>query len=236
MIALTAIIALATGANVWIFYLESEGTGRQIDKLSFKAGGIVDSMNKAISSNRDALTKAFEANMEAVKAAERQSKSTLDAARDMSRTDQRAWMDMIINAPPTFQEDRPFSASAEMKNLGKTPAKNIKFGYLFEGVLPSANPVFDDKRLGFVNSGMLPPQGPATLPIEITPGKPDELLGIGRFEAIRDGKIVVYYWGRINYDDVFGYPHWLQFCYIYNVPHRRFDLTSIHNDIDKENR
>src|SRR5260370_32733020 len=44
MIVLTGIIAVATGLNVWIFYLESESTGKQIDKLSGKAEGIVTSM------------------------------------------------------------------------------------------------------------------------------------------------------------------------------------------------
>src|ERR1043166_8732647 len=47
MVWLTAIIAFATIVNVGIFYLESESTGKQIDKLSDKAGGIVDSMNRA---------------------------------------------------------------------------------------------------------------------------------------------------------------------------------------------
>src|SRR5258708_31248547 len=62
MIVLTGIIAVATGWNVWIFYLESESTGKQIDKLSDKAGGVVDSMNHALADNRDALSKALEAN------------------------------------------------------------------------------------------------------------------------------------------------------------------------------
>jgi hypothetical protein len=165
-----------------------------------------------------------------------QAKSGLDASIAASRTDQRAWIDMIIYPPPNFQEDKPFTTAAEMKNLGKTPARNIMFGYFFEGIPPTKNPIFDDSRLKFIHAGLLPPQGPSLLPVEITPEQPNELLGKPRYEAIRKGELVVYFWGLINYDDVFGFHHWLKFCYIYNAAHQRFNLVSTHNGIDEENR
>ena len=62
MVVLTGIIAAATIVNIGIFYLESEDTATQIKKLSEKAGGIVDSMNTALSDNRDAISKAFNFN------------------------------------------------------------------------------------------------------------------------------------------------------------------------------
>ncbi len=210
IVLLTAVIAFWAGMT----WLEIHGAGKQTDRI--------------ISAD-ERMAKAMEDSVG-------QAKQGLDVSIEASRTDQRAWMDMIINAPPNFQEDRPFTTSAQMKNLGKTPAKRIMLGYIFEGITPSTNPLFDDHRLKFINAGMLPPQGPATLSVEITPGKPDELLGKGRFEAIREGKIVVYYWGLITYDDVFGFHHWLKFCYIYNVAHRRFDLVATHNAIDDETR
>ena len=40
MSILTLLIFLATAANVWVFYLESEDTSRQMKALTDKAGGI----------------------------------------------------------------------------------------------------------------------------------------------------------------------------------------------------
>ncbi len=70
MTRLTAIIAFATAINVIVFYLESESTSKQIDKLTDKAGEIVDSMNTALSDSREAISKAFGEN-----------KAALDASR-----------------------------------------------------------------------------------------------------------------------------------------------------------
>ena len=82
MVWLTAIIAFATIVNAGIFYLESEATGKQIDKLSDKAGGIVGAMNSALSDSRTAITKAFEQNKAALDASTEQSGKALNASID----------------------------------------------------------------------------------------------------------------------------------------------------------
>jgi hypothetical protein len=80
MSVLTLLIFLATAANVWVFYLESEDTSKKMETLSGKAGEIFGTMNTALSNNQDAIAKAFEANRKAVEASERQSKASLSAA------------------------------------------------------------------------------------------------------------------------------------------------------------
>jgi hypothetical protein len=124
MVILTAIIALATGANVWIFYLESESTGKQIDKLTDKAGGIVDSMNHALSDNRDALSKAFEANRNALIANENQAKTALDASVKASNLQLRPY---LVAAELEWVDRNPASvngfryANVRFRNTGQNP-------------------------------------------------------------------------------------------------------------------
>ena len=166
-------------------------------------------------------------------ASEKQSKAALDASIGMARTDQRAWLDLTIAPPTYFASGKPFATTAELKNLGKTPAKNISVAYLFLGAEKPYNITVDDAKLPTVKFGMLPPQGPAGFPVEITPGKPEEALTELRYEAIRSGNIEVFSWGLIKYDDIFNEHHWIQFCYIYNVPHARFNLCAMHNAMDE---
>ena len=225
IVVATISYAIIAGVTLHVMRVGMRSTSDQTERLIQEAEGIKVQLDQSVQQNKTALEQTLS-----------QSKQALDATIASARTDQRAWMDIIINAPSAFQEDRPFVTTAEMKNLGKTPAKNIQVGRLFEGVPPSTQTVFDDTRLTFSKAGMLPPQGPSTMPVEINPGNPDELLGKERFEAIRDRALVVYFWGLIKYDDVFGFHHWLKFCYIYNVAHRRFNLVSRHNDIDEETR
>lgn len=240
-VMLAATIAIAISTTLYTIYARGQLETMQKTLIEMKHSGSVamDQTWQAIG-NMNWLARemnyARDQSANVARTGERNAKLALDTSTAAARTDQRAWMDIIINRPPSFQPDKSFSTTAEMKNLGKTPAKNIKFGDRFEGIPPSLHPIFNDDTLAFVDAGMLPPQGPATRPVEITPGKPDDPLGQGRFEAIRDGNIVAYYWGLIKYDDVFGFHHWLKFCYIYNVPHRQFNLVSMHNDIDPENR
>jgi hypothetical protein len=118
------------------------------DKIRQAAEGMV-AQEQRIADNANA---ALDAN-------NRQSKAALDASVAASRVDQRAWMDMIINVPQNLSADQPFSTTAEMKNLGKTPAKNIYYGYMFESATSLKKPTFDDTRLKFIHVGTLPPQG-----------------------------------------------------------------------------
>jgi len=82
---LTAIIAVATVANVIIFWLESEDTSKEIGKLSTKAGEIVGSMNTALSDSRQAISSAFEENKSALDANQKQTKRALDSSIDIAR-------------------------------------------------------------------------------------------------------------------------------------------------------
>ena len=139
MVVLTAIIALATGANVWIFYLESEDTSKKIGELSTKAGGIVDSMNTALSNSQDAVSKAFKANKDAVDASnlqnQRSVKASLEAAADTNKialqaleAQQRPWIteSAQIGAPIDFNVNGAnITFLFTFDNVGHTPAEKV---------------------------------------------------------------------------------------------------------------
>lgn len=138
MIILTCIIAAATVANVIVFYCESESTSKQIDKLSTKAGGIVEAMNTALGDNRKAIGDAFSQNKAALDATTKQAKSALDANIEAFRSDERPYLIFetakIISAPSSsgqqatitdfgdWRPDAKFTVAVSIKNVGKTQA------------------------------------------------------------------------------------------------------------------
>jgi len=139
MIVLTAIIAVATGLNVWIFYLESEATSKQIDKLTERAEGIVRAMNTDLSNNQDAISKAFKANQKAVEASNAQNQksvnATLKAAADTNKialqaleAQQRPWIteSSRIGAPVDFNVNGAgITFLFTFENVGHTPAEKV---------------------------------------------------------------------------------------------------------------
>lgn len=196
MIALTAIIAISTVVNVVIFYKESEESARQIGELASKAGGIVDSMNTALSNNQSAIKQAFEANGHALESSQRQSKSALDASIKTARDDQREggavmhW-DML------------------MSNSGRSPAlngvKRVKFRFIKKGE------AFDPEKeiLGTPSSkfGVLQPAGQ-----HVIPGNTDGYVSQATTDDLISGAQRFYVFGRFDYTDVFDRPHWTKFC------------------------
>jgi hypothetical protein len=130
MIILTGIIAVATGLNVWIFYLESESTGKQIDKLTDKAGGIVGAMNSALSNSQTAIKNAFDLNKIAVDASAKQSGEALKRSTEATS---KQLVDFENSERAILQADITWNAEAQtlsytVKNIGKTAATAISGG------------------------------------------------------------------------------------------------------------
>jgi hypothetical protein len=138
MSLLTLLIFLATAANVWVFYLESEDTSKQVKTLSEKAGEIVGTMNKALSDNQEAVKNAFEQNKTAVDASTKQSARALSASIDATRNDQRSWVGTVSFAGADYtatiggvtraiflSEGQQVRFGANFQNSGKTPAVNF---------------------------------------------------------------------------------------------------------------
>ena len=219
MIALTAIIAVATGLNVYIFYKESEATGTQIDKLTTKAGGIVDVMNTTLSDSRGAISKAFKANKEAVDASREQSEKALNASINALQLDERPWIYISgLNLKPLILGE-PFVAELWFKNEGKTPATPSE-GPVF--IMVSGFPVrhLEDipgehqNRVGMIFPGIV--YGPD--PVTSAMGGASRLVegkDIAAFNA-KPPLLWIYIYGRFGYKDVFGRHHTTSYCGVSN--------------------
>lgn len=208
MAFLTLLIFLATAANVWVFYLESEDTSKQIKILSDKAGGIVDSMNTALSNNQAAIKDAFQQNKAALDASIKQASKVLDASIDASRTDQRAWVALpsfaLLREPVDGDPGLVYSAI----NTGKTPA--------FMATSKSMT--------GLYIAGAEPPQADwrkivSDMPIILSPGPVPHKVNIP-FPTLIPEAINLYKAHvtnlmvrvRVDYRDAFGRPHFIEAC------------------------
>jgi hypothetical protein len=58
----------------------------------------------------------------------------------------------------------------------------------------------------------------------------------GMAAAYKDNKVRVYFTGRINYNDVFGRPHWTTFCayHTYGQDLKLFNVCPTGNEMDLE--
>jgi hypothetical protein len=196
MVWLTGIIAFATIANVGIFYLESESTGKQIDKLSNKAGGIVDAMNQALSDNRDALSKAFQENRDALEASERQAKAVLDATTKAFRNDQRAWISAGANMI-SIAEDGRTKLELFLVNSGRTPGLDAEAAMGWE-IRPATTPTGppSNPNYRFSPQGAIAPQSqhPLSVTVDFAPYQSDIIAG----------RRSLVYFGVIRYHDIYG--------------------------------
>jgi len=123
MTFLTAVIAVATIGNVFVFWLESESTSKDMKTLSDRAGDIVISMNTALSDNRDAISKAFAENKSALEASERQSRKALEASIADSRNTLRPYVYVATLALlGTVGAGQRMQGQGGVINSGRTPA------------------------------------------------------------------------------------------------------------------
>jgi hypothetical protein len=197
-----------TALTFIVFYLQLEEMRRAYDPIK----------NQAI-----AATNAADA-----------AKESADVAKKTMQIDQRAWIgvESIDAIPRTPETGKTLSANVRMRNTGKTPARNIRQ----VGSLDAITGAPTSKYVGTVRlAGNLSPNASATIPF--TP------LGDGNHQplrlndeilaALRAGQLKLVVHGRIDYDDVFGDPHWTTYCALLAVPfNEQFELCEGQNDTD----
>lgn len=55
------------------------------------------------------------------------------------------------------------------------------------------------------------------------------------FDAVNNGKLILWVWGRITYDDVFGGHHWTTFVQTFNPSTVSLNTYKTGNDVDRPN-
>jgi hypothetical protein len=150
-------------------------------------------------------------------ASNRQSKAALDAAITQNRVDQRAWVGAteMLPPPPAFTENgkRLYLKEGQqsvfqfyLANSGKTPASSVLFRISYR-TLPASVSFAPRYPTQPTKAGVLQPgskfivESPAT-----------ELATLTQIATYQTGTNILYFYGEIRYDDIFGLKHHTTFC------------------------
>lgn len=154
----------------------------------------------------------------------RQSDNVLKANIENFHVEQRAWVGVQSAAPIMPGPDgrkiyiRPNSPPAipiVLLNSGKTPALKVSVRAASEIVKMGTEPntTYTKATKGWDHAkGVVQPNGNAFLEIPYEKG----ILDATTVDAIIRGTSVMYFYGFINYEDVFGGKHQTTFCFFMN--------------------
>jgi hypothetical protein len=171
---------------------------------------------------------AANAMQEGVDTADQNTKTTIKNAQTSFRDEQRAWLGVLDAVTITFTNTEAWKASVVFFNSGRTAARNVQTSGMYKlSNIPLSGPSPEDiKRLAFRPAQSVAPQGRynqvmggATFGEPTTEG---QTLGAqalaSRFEDIKAKKLILYYFGVLKYDDIFGHQRETQFCIFLSDP------------------
>jgi hypothetical protein len=160
---------------------------------------------------------------ESRKSSEAASTKSLNNSIEASRLDERAWMGVSEVLVSDSSKERGFPAAVVFVNSGKTAANNAETaaGYHY-----SATPVYGPSQSEIKNLIFHPVQSTAPqakfndvvgyLPATGDTSSPHDLAGNvdiqSHFNEISEGRLTLYYYGTLRYDDVFGRRRTTNFC------------------------
>ncbi len=135
-------------------------------------------------------------------------KNQLIDARKATRLDQRAWVGVDKVNSFNFKVGPNFSIPFDMVNTGKTPALHVATRTSMKSLEKGDefSPTYSDPRPIKPSIGVIQPQmhlGLSTLPTDIP---------TAQYGDIENGKGILYAYGDITYDDIFGDSHETTFC------------------------
>jgi hypothetical protein len=224
-IELMLTIAIATFAlfQLVITCSNNSSTTQQVNRLISTADRIDDAADSFSGSARhinDGVENAVKklgqqaTNIEAArKTSEDNAKSALDAAIRQANLDERAWVG-FVNPFLTLEKSSPLKIGTHVTILGKSPAVQIivSQGNIFAPV---------EHELRAEDIKFIPPTIPqgtgfpgSTFPIQETSASSGNQEVSAGIDAVVAKTNVIYYFGRVDYMDIFGKPHWTDFCYV----------------------
>jgi hypothetical protein len=132
-------------------------------------------------------------------------------ARNAMRLDQRAWVGVVKVNSFDLRIGPNFSVPFDMTNSGKTPALNVMTKTSLKTIekRESFIPTYSDPTPTKPSRGVIQPQMHmelSSLPANISPTQ---------YEDIENGRGILYAYGDITYDDIFGLTHETTFCVMY---------------------
>ena len=146
------------------------------------------------------------------------SKAALEATVANARNDQRAWLGVSHFSPPKYlvegkmvylKVNEKSAFEAVIHNFGRSPATNLKAIVSFKSILRSTKfeAKYEDDPPVEQSQSVLFPTGTETVESKLLVASRSEQV-----EAIRSGATKGYFYGQIDYEDVFGINHRTTFC------------------------
>lgn len=160
------------------------------------------------------MKKQTKAQQDAAKAAS----DSIKATQAAMRLDQRAWVGIgqLSAVPESFHVNDKASVSVGFNNTGKTPAKNLMLTIVLVPVNRGERPKFSYTSVNPVPYGLLPPNGENHVSLSISKNKftgEAWIITPELFKPLVSGDIRPCFHGYMIYEDIFGNPHWMTFCY-----------------------
>jgi len=153
-----------------------------------------------------------------IDAANRQSEESFKRTVERAEVTDRAWIAVTINPDTQLIDPKTKNAATTrfefrivFSNSGRTPAQNVRMvsetdmfpldtdRTMFTLPLPA----FDKQKFTHVQD---------IFPNSQDYGDDGYDIESDTYQALTSGVNTIFVWGQIDYDDVFGHPHWLRFC------------------------
>lgn len=166
-----------------------------------------------------------------------QAAKSVEASSDALRTDQRAWISIVgISGNTELVLGQSMNSGLGIANSGKTPALKLHIRDNVKTLLNGQRPNFLDLKSS-TNEATTAPNRVFPLILDTNHAHPVDEHIYTDVVTRRIARIFVY--GRIDYDDVFGFHHWTEFCNVYDPDLKVLTYCDIglgHNGIDRELR
>lgn len=215
-IYLTAILVVLTGLTLAVFWQQL----RAMDDT------LVEIRDGGEQTERIAIANLAQVQIasRAAKAAEQQvvsSQNGVKATQSQMREDERAWIEMHITKPLAVEENKVTTIDVEVKNIGKTPARNVFTELIIQPRKIDSPPVIDfgdGIPRTTQSAGILYPNDPLPTPVTVVQKAEKD----GQFypipassqtvKAWKNGEFYVVVYGRTQFTDIFGVHHITRFC------------------------
>jgi len=240
-----AVLVIATCATVGVAYFQWKTMERQsnimkeqLDIMAGQTNAAFQQVSAAKSSIRIADKTLKDAQESGKEQSDRAEKS-LNATIENFRLDQRAWIhlkEVAFKAYTTGDTEVPIKAGHPVRiklsytNTGKTPARVLATKTYVYVVEAGEKPPLQEKAI------IATENRPFTLFPNSTYSHSEmvsEVYSAQQVEVIKNGQYIMYIYGMIPYEDVFGQIRWTQFCKYLDTDFTTLAVCSFYNETDK---
>ena len=231
LVVATIVMAIIGIVQVWYIHrqwkLTSAGlsmTGDQIwasKDAAYASKKASDTASQALADSESSFDKTLtqmQAQTRAQRTAAQVADQSLKTTQNAFRDDQRAWIGVVGLSPFNLKVGESPSFSAIGINIGKTPAINTQTFIAAQGILRDSKIEFTYVPIGMRSRSVVVPSSQ----LSIGPSGAIVPFTSAQINDITSGRVVVYVYGKVMYEDVFRRGHQTTFCFVlkdWTCPH-----------------